>query len=338
MEKELILKAYGLSKNPNLEILEYGDENDWLELRKKGLGGSDMGAIMGLNKYSSPLKVYMDKVENIREDVSKKSAVRKGKDLESLIRTLYVTPYLGDQGYSVRTLQHILINNIYPWIRANLDGIAVNMDNPQDYTKHIGIEIKVVTPFAEDAWNGEDYCGVPASYYAQCQTYMLVTGVQKFVLCALFENNWEMHYYDIPRDEAFIARIIKESKHFYEYHMQLKIRPTVKLPIDTEIVPKLVKEAEATIPTFTTDTMSEKIVEYREAVKARKEAEKVEDELKSELVDRYTKGERPASPLTKISISVIESRRLDTKKLQEEQPGLCEQYMTTTTSSRVTIK
>lgn len=339
MNKELVLKAYGLLDQKDiLECLDYNDEKDWLELRKKGLGGSDMGAIMGLNKYSSPLKVYMDKVENIREDVSGKPAVRKGKDLESLIRTVYVTPYLGNKGYSVRSLQHILINTTYPWIRANLDGIAVNMEYMQNHKKHIGIEIKVVTPFAEDAWNGEDYCGIPASYYAQCQTYMLVTGLQEFILCALFENNWEIHYYDIPRDEAFIARIIKESKHFYEYNMQLKIRPTVKLPVDTDIVPKLVKDAEATIPTFTTDTMSEKITEYKEAVNARKEAEKLENELKSELVDRYTKGERPSSPVCKMSISVVESRRLDTKRLQEEQPGLCEQYMVTSTSSRVTIK
>ena len=119
--------------------------------------------------------------------------------------------------------------------------------------------------------------------------------------------------------------------------MQLKIRPTVKLPIDTDIVPKLVKDAEE-IPTFVTGSMSEKITEYKEAVNARKEAEKLENELKSELVDRYTKGERPASPVCKMSISVVESRRLDTKRLQEEQPGLCEQYMVTSTSSRVTIK
>ncbi len=338
MNKELILKAYGLSQNEDLECIEFSSDEEWLELRREGIGGSDMGAILGINKYSSPLKVYLDKVENIREDLSNNPAVKKGKDLESLIRTLYVTPYLGEKGYSVRSLQHILVNKNYPWIRANLDGIAVNIADNQNYKKHIGIEIKVVTPFAEDNWNGEEYGGVPASYYAQCQTYMLVTGIKEFIVCALFENKWEMHYYTVSRDETFIAKIIKESKQFYEYNMQLKIRPKIKLPIDADVVPKIIKEAEATIPTFITDTMSERIAEYKEAVTARKDAEKLENEIKSELVDRYAAGERPASPLCKISISVVESRRLDTKRLQEEKPGLCEQYMTTTTSSRVTIK
>ena len=33
----------------------------WLELRRTGIGGSDAGAILGLNKYSTPLSVYLAK-------------------------------------------------------------------------------------------------------------------------------------------------------------------------------------------------------------------------------------------------------------------------------------
>ena len=36
-------------------------EMEWLKLRKSGIGGSDVGAILGLNKYSSPMKVYKEK-------------------------------------------------------------------------------------------------------------------------------------------------------------------------------------------------------------------------------------------------------------------------------------
>lgn len=34
---------------------------EWLRLRKTGLGGSDAGAVCGLNPYSSPVKVFRDK-------------------------------------------------------------------------------------------------------------------------------------------------------------------------------------------------------------------------------------------------------------------------------------
>ena len=38
---------------------------NWLRLRKTGLGGSDIGAICGVNKYNSPVKIYQDKTTDI---------------------------------------------------------------------------------------------------------------------------------------------------------------------------------------------------------------------------------------------------------------------------------
>lgn len=34
---------------------------DWLKVRKTGIGGSDAGAVCGLNPYSSAMKVFRDK-------------------------------------------------------------------------------------------------------------------------------------------------------------------------------------------------------------------------------------------------------------------------------------
>ena len=41
---------------------------EWLKLRKTGIGGSDAGAICGLNPYSSPMKVYRDKTSDDLSD------------------------------------------------------------------------------------------------------------------------------------------------------------------------------------------------------------------------------------------------------------------------------
>ena len=42
--------------------------NEWLNLRKTGLGGSDAGAVCGLNPYSSPLQVFYDKTSEEVQD------------------------------------------------------------------------------------------------------------------------------------------------------------------------------------------------------------------------------------------------------------------------------
>ena len=36
------------------------EREEWLRLRKGGIGGSDAGAVCGLNPYSSPMSVYWD--------------------------------------------------------------------------------------------------------------------------------------------------------------------------------------------------------------------------------------------------------------------------------------
>ena len=44
---------------------------EWLRLRKAGIGGSDAGAICGVNPYSSAMKVFRDKTnEEVEEQDS----------------------------------------------------------------------------------------------------------------------------------------------------------------------------------------------------------------------------------------------------------------------------
>ena len=59
---------------------------EWLKLRKTGIGGSDAGAVCGLNPYRSPFSVYMDKTsEEVSEDDSE--AMRQGRDFEDYCKT-----------------------------------------------------------------------------------------------------------------------------------------------------------------------------------------------------------------------------------------------------------
>ena len=95
------LEDYNLQGNKKLTTLSFTNEEDWLELRTKGIGGSDIGAILGLNSHSSPLKVYRQKVEGYKEDLSDNIFIKKGKELENLILTNYVKPYFAKMGYEV---------------------------------------------------------------------------------------------------------------------------------------------------------------------------------------------------------------------------------------------
>ena len=60
------------------------DRNEWLKIRKTGLGGSDAGAVCGLNPHVSPMAVYRDKVSD-ETDMGDNEAMRQGRDLEEYV-------------------------------------------------------------------------------------------------------------------------------------------------------------------------------------------------------------------------------------------------------------
>ena len=57
---------------------------DWLEERRKSLGGSDVGAILGLNRWRSPYSVWADK-RGLLPDEPDNEAMRTGRDLEPYV-------------------------------------------------------------------------------------------------------------------------------------------------------------------------------------------------------------------------------------------------------------
>src|SRR5690606_38820092 len=60
------------------------DRSEWLEWRKKGIGGSDAAAIVGLDKYRSAFDVYAEKV-GLKAEEPDNEAMRQGRDLEQYV-------------------------------------------------------------------------------------------------------------------------------------------------------------------------------------------------------------------------------------------------------------
>jgi predicted phage-related endonuclease len=58
---------------------------EWLEKRKGSLGGSDAGAVMGMNNFESPLTLYLRKKGLVPESEMSRAA-KRGKILEPVIR------------------------------------------------------------------------------------------------------------------------------------------------------------------------------------------------------------------------------------------------------------
>ncbi|MCM1508271.1 MAG: DUF1351 domain-containing protein [Ruminococcus flavefaciens] len=150
-------------------FIEAENREKWLELRKNGIGGSEAGTAVGLNKYKTNVQLYREKsgIEE-PEDISEKPAVIFGKKAESHIRELY---RLENPENAVKYSEFgMYFSEEFPFMFATLDGEIITPDGRRGV-----LEIKTVTiknPRQWDEWDGK----IPDSYYAQVLHQLVCTG------------------------------------------------------------------------------------------------------------------------------------------------------------------
>lgn len=93
---------------------------EWLSYRKSGIGGSDAGAICGLNPYASPMSVYHDKTREETEDFDNE-AMRQGRDLEDYV----ARRFMEETGKKVRRSNAMYQHEVYSFMLANVDRLIV---------------------------------------------------------------------------------------------------------------------------------------------------------------------------------------------------------------------
>lgn len=329
------LSQYNLHNHFNLETVEYSTDAEWLELRKNGIGGSDAAACMRLSKYMSPVKLYKIKTGLLEEDLSDNVFVKKGKALESFIRDTYVVPYLYEMGYSVTHPDVMFVNTQIPFLQANVDGIAIPLDPALDKpSDNIIIEIKWVSPYAEVNWNGDTYCGIPANYYAQVQHYMTVTGAKRAIVCALFDADWEVKYYEIPYNPTFSAKLVDECRQFYD-HVCAGIEPEITPSLDKAEAAALVHKAPIKYveDSHVTELCAEYLYKYEQAKQLDVECTK----LKDMITVAYFNGRGPDASY-RVRVSERVTSGVDNNILKEKYPEAYENSKRTSSFSVTSIK
>ncbi len=181
---------------------------EWLDFRRTGIGGSDAGAIMGLNKYATPLSVYLDK--NGLSRFEGNAATEWGNILEDPIRQKAKL----ELGIQIETVPGMFTSVARPFMNANLDGLAL-VEGKQEIAGSVvsglgGHEIK--TSRTGDGFTEDE---IPDSYYCQVQHYMAVTGLPYFILTVYIMNRYEGRHYVIPRNDEFIGRLVKAEEDFW---------------------------------------------------------------------------------------------------------------------------
>ena len=254
--------------------------DEWLAWRRKGIGGSDVAAIMGISPFRTARDIYYDKlnIAPIEEDDDNWVA----KEMWHLLEDLVAKIFQKKTGYEVFQVKKMFYHPNYPFMLADVDYFV----RLPDGTTAI-LEIKTTNYNAKDKWWLDGKKIVPVYYEFQGRHYMAVTDIDRVFFCCLYGNTEEeVIIREITRNEAIEEEMIFLEQDFWEEHVQKKTPPPYTesgdLIIDSSR--RYSGPADQNAPTVTLDLgMTATLMRFLELQEEKKNAEKYSKKLDTDL-------------------------------------------------------
>ncbi len=183
------------------------EREDWLQVRRAGIGSSDAAAAVGLNPYKSQLELWMEKTGRGGalpqvDPNDETSPMYWGTLLEPIVAAHYTKR----TGNRVRRINAVLQHPQHTRMLANIDREV--MSDPD-----VAI-LECKTAGYNGAWLWRD--GVPEYVQLQVMHQLAVTGKQAADVAVLICGQ-ELQVHRIHRDEQQIQQLIQLEAAFWSY-------------------------------------------------------------------------------------------------------------------------
>ena len=190
---------------------------EWLDYRKKGIGGSDAAAIMGVSPFATKRDLFYDKTgirPAFQENEDNWVAKEVGHRLEDLVAEIF-SQKTGLKIFPVRTMFR---HPLYPFMLADVDFFIEFADGTYGI-----LECKTTNYNCQEKWANNT---IPVNYEYQVRHYMSVMNIDKAYIACLYGNNAEEFFIrPLERDLETEEDLIAEEKYFWEEKVLKKVEP-----------------------------------------------------------------------------------------------------------------
>lgn len=309
------------SRRPALRLVETKEmeRDDWLEVRRTGIGGSDAAAAVGLNPYKSALELWMEKT-------GRASALRHPDPNDttepvfwgSLLEPIVAAAYSRQTGNKVRRVNAVLRHPTVPYMLANLDREVVGAPDVQI------LECKTAGEFGARFWREG---GVPEYVELQVQHQLAVTGKQAADVAVLLCGQ-KLEVHRIERDEALIERLIELEGHFWRHVTEDKPPPPDGSESADQALRALYPKDRGQALDWSANLVMSAVFSDLLAVRQQLETQsRLEASLKQQIQQHM--GEATRVRFEKGSITwrrSKDSESVDLERLWADHPELCQRY------------
>lgn len=202
------------------------DRKAWLEARRTGLGGSDMGPVMGASAFkTTPMDIYNSKVLPV-VDSDPTPDMERGRVLEPVAVELYK-----QQSNRMVRRQPMRRHKEHDWMIGDIDRQQIKTERGPGV-----LEVKVPRSRTVAKLKAE---GLHLQYSLQIQHYLEVFGYDWGTFCLLDADNWKLLKWDIERDHEIGEMIVESGQKFWRDHVASRVPPEEPIGPDLSKMPQI---------------------------------------------------------------------------------------------------
>lgn len=178
------------------KIIKPNSHDEWLAEREKGIGASEVAAILGLSPWDTPFSLWLKKTHQA-EPEPENFAMRRGHYLEDAV-VQWWQDETGEKVIKASAADIIYVHPDYDFMRATPDRIVRGRKKM--------LEVKSTAGYM-----GEE---IPDYYLAQCIYQMYVTGIHEEELIYI-QGDLTFGRFNVQYDAEFAEFIAQKVKEFW---------------------------------------------------------------------------------------------------------------------------
>lgn len=305
----------------------------FLSARPRGIGGSDVAAILGLSPYKTPVQLWAEKVGKNNLPQRQGLELRFGQHLEPLVAQEY------ERATGLHTVAHAgpIFHPVHDFMFASVDRLVINSSDEVAVANGVVkanrvLECKTASVFNRSEWGEVGTDQIPAHYLLQCAWYLAVTGCERADIAVII-GNADFRVYTLLRAPRLEALLISHATRFWQENVLSGSPPAIKYAQDARIlfpteVPNQFLEADK--------SMLALVGAYEQEVKIASDAAERAEDIRAQIMAQIgtAEGVRHNTKLVACWRTSKPAQRLNVQALRAAHPTIAQEFTTTSASVR----
>lgn len=309
------MAIYG--ENKDFRLIRCKDNDEWLQARTKGIGGSDVAALIGISPWASPSEIWLEKTgRGLASSLDKNPTVQFGNMMEQNIGDWFAAKH---PDITVRRVNAICQKIDKPYAQASLDFECCE-------NGLWGI-LEIKTARSQAMWND----GVPEYYMTQVQHYMYVTGRKYAYFAVFFRDSCKFADFYVERNEDYINIIEGAVDTFWADNVEEDTPPSkiVGTTNEAKALAAISGKSNGKFVKNDTQQVRDLIEQYLDASERESKAKADKRNASNKICALIKDNNGLLTSNKRVTWVRSERTTIDTDRLREEHPDIADEYTKT---------